>query len=278
MNIQTVTKRQPEVLKFVANGQGESFWWKGGSCIVFKVDASYSDGVYALTEARIVEGGGVSPHMHPHEVEAFYMLDGSIEVRVGSHTFDAKSGDFVSIPKNVAHEFWNRGPEEANFINPFAPAGLEQMFRKGGVPRWTHPHPPEDNEERFQAATAAASSFGTVGKPDELSWQDREGLVISASAERGPGLHTLAVIPVEGGDCVCSEAVVAHGSALALGDVLGENVSVFVVEGSGETTCGIPFSQGDTLAFGMKDGVSLRAGVNGLRLFLLSVQQGIAGS
>ena len=275
MNIQTVTKRQPEVLKFVANGQGESFWWKGGSRIVFKVDASYSDGVYALTEARIVEGGGVSPHMHPHEVEAFYMLDGSIEVRVGSHTFDAKSGDFVSIPKNVAHEFWNRGAEEANFINPFTPAGLEQMFRKGGVPRWTHPQPPEDNEERFQAAIAAASSFGTIGKPDELSWEDREGLVISASADRGSGLHMLAVIPVEGGECVCSEAVVTQGSALALSDVVGENVSVFVVDGSGETTSGILLSEGDTLVFGMKDSMHVTAGSNGLRLFILSVRQSV---
>lgn len=273
MNIQTVITRQPEVLNLVANGQGESFWWKGGSRIVFKVDASYSNGVYALTEARIVKGGGVSPHMHPYEVEAFYMLNGSIKVRVGSHTFDAKSGDFVSIPKNVAHEFWNRGTEEANFINPFAPAGLEQMFRKGGVPKWIHPQPPEDSEERVQVAITAASSFGTIGKPDELSWEDREGLVISASANRGPGLHTLAIIPIADGACVCSEAVVAQGSALALGDVVGENVSVFVVDGSGETTGGIPFSHGDTVVFGMKDSVHLRAGSNGLRLFILSAQQ-----
>ena len=52
------------------------------------------------------EGGGPPPHHHPWE-EAFYVLDGSVEVTVNEETSVLHRGAFVQIPANTVHAYRN---------------------------------------------------------------------------------------------------------------------------------------------------------------------------
>ena len=76
----------------------------------FHVDAGY-------------EGPG--PHFHKRHVDAFYVLGGELEFRLGgdggAETVRAPSGAFVAAPPHVVHAFTNPGPGRAHFLNVHAP-------------------------------------------------------------------------------------------------------------------------------------------------------------
>jgi len=55
-----------------------------------------------LCEFRIMKGGRVPEHSHPHE-QTGYLVSGRVRFIVGDQTFEAGPGDSWSLPGNVAH-------------------------------------------------------------------------------------------------------------------------------------------------------------------------------
>jgi quercetin dioxygenase-like cupin family protein len=66
---------------------------------------------------------GVDPHTHPDHVDAFYVLEGQIEFRVGDEPRVAGPGTFVAAPPDSVHGFRHAGPEPIRFLNLHAPPG-----------------------------------------------------------------------------------------------------------------------------------------------------------
>lgn len=260
------------VRRFIAAGEGEAFWWKGGSKIVFKANAADSAGQYALTEALIEPGSGVNPHMHPTEHELFYMLQGSIDVRVGRHAFKAREGDFIAIPPQVPHEFWNREDVPANFINPFVPPGLQEMFRAGGIPAWMHPEPLPDTEAQTRRAIETAQAFGVVGRPDLLDWEDPTEPSISGAEERRAksGSSVLASIKTENGGCNCYELHLTAGKGIEDAGLPIGGCTIFVVAGSMVLDDRMRLSIGDVVVLKDLQDASLLADQGDATLFVLS--------
>jgi mannose-6-phosphate isomerase-like protein (cupin superfamily) len=69
-----------------------------------KVAAADSDGTYELFEIDAPAGSGIPPHRHGW-AEAYYVLDGALDVVVGARTFHMGPGDTVSVPPRAAHTF-----------------------------------------------------------------------------------------------------------------------------------------------------------------------------
>ncbi len=74
-------------------------------------------------------GGHAAAHSHPHE-QIFWMLSGSMEIRIGDDRRTCGAGDFGIIPGGVEHEAWFH--EDTHVIDIFAPP--REDFLAGGPP------------------------------------------------------------------------------------------------------------------------------------------------
>lgn len=48
-------------------------------------------------------------HLHRNDDEAWYVLEGTLCVRVGEQVVEAKAGAAVFVPRGTAHTYWNPG-------------------------------------------------------------------------------------------------------------------------------------------------------------------------
>ena len=76
---------------------------------------------------------GPDPHIHRHHTDAFYVLEGELELGLGpgaTETVRATAGAFVAAPPEVVHTFRNASDEPAIFLNVHAPSmGFGDMLR-----------------------------------------------------------------------------------------------------------------------------------------------------
>src|SRR5215211_4559224 len=66
---------------------------------------------------------GVDPHTHPDHVDAFYVLEGQVEFRVGDEPRVAGPGTFAAAPPGTVHGFGVAGSEPIRLLNLHAPPG-----------------------------------------------------------------------------------------------------------------------------------------------------------
>ncbi len=66
---------------------------------VFKVLPEETGGAYAVLEQTIPAGHGPPLHVHRHETEIFYILDGKFEVTIGDQKIRATAGALVAGPR-----------------------------------------------------------------------------------------------------------------------------------------------------------------------------------
>ena len=98
-----------------------------GHPISYKATAEGTGGAYSLLEV-VVAGEGPPQHIHKAEEEAFYVLEGEVNIKIGEQTIRGTVGSFVLIPRGTVHTFWNAGPTPAKLLVIFSPPGFEQAF------------------------------------------------------------------------------------------------------------------------------------------------------
>jgi quercetin dioxygenase-like cupin family protein len=81
-------------------------------------------GAYSLAEIAIT-GDGPPQHIHGAEEEAFYVIDGAVNVQVGDEVVHGTPGAFVLIPRGTVHTFWNAGSSPAKLLAIVSPPGME---------------------------------------------------------------------------------------------------------------------------------------------------------
>jgi quercetin dioxygenase-like cupin family protein len=120
-------------VSYVRAGEGPATWVVGDT-YTFKATAASTGGAFALIEASIPPGNGPPPHLHTREDEAFYLLDGELEISVGQQTTLVRAGDFAYLPRNCVHWFRNPGVAPAKALILVTPGGFERFFTEIGVP------------------------------------------------------------------------------------------------------------------------------------------------
>jgi quercetin dioxygenase-like cupin family protein len=92
---------------------------------VFKADTDETAGGYSVSEWWL-EPRTRGPHVHQHhEDHAFYVIAGTLSVRLDEDWHDAAKGSYVIIPGGTPHTFENRGLVPAGFISFNSPGGFE---------------------------------------------------------------------------------------------------------------------------------------------------------
>jgi mannose-6-phosphate isomerase-like protein (cupin superfamily) len=69
------------------------------------------------------EGGPPGParwiaplHLHRNDDEAWYVLEGTLCVRVGKDIVEATAGAAVFVPRGTPHTYWNPGPGVIRYL------------------------------------------------------------------------------------------------------------------------------------------------------------------
>jgi quercetin dioxygenase-like cupin family protein len=127
----------------VRSGEGTTFAW-GAAKLRIIAGASSTDKSFSVVEVIEPPGSGAPLHVHHGEAEAFYILDGSLELTCGSQTVIAKNGDFVYAPKDMPHKYVVIGDKPARLLLLFSRPGFEMFFAEGGTPANQQPTAPPD--------------------------------------------------------------------------------------------------------------------------------------
>ena len=152
----------------VTEGEGKKLW-VADELMAFKASGKDTGGAYALTDSVVPSWGGPPPHVHLREDEAFWVLEGDLEVTVGETTFGAGAGSFVHLPKGVPHAYRNVGSGPARFLTLMVPAGLEGFFEEVGKPGSDASSPPPFGEEDIERLLEVAPKYGVeiLPPPDQ---------------------------------------------------------------------------------------------------------------
>lgn len=94
--------------------------------------SSATDGEFGMFEIEIAAGSPpVVPHYHTGFTESFYVLDGTVGIRLGDEEIVAGPGDFAFVPRNGLHGFRNAGEDAARLLVIFTPGiPREEYFRE----------------------------------------------------------------------------------------------------------------------------------------------------
>jgi mannose-6-phosphate isomerase-like protein (cupin superfamily) len=55
-------------------------------------------------------------HLHCHDDEAWYVLEGTLHIEVDSRIVEAHTGSAVFVPRGMPHTYWNPGPRPARYL------------------------------------------------------------------------------------------------------------------------------------------------------------------
>ena len=113
----------------------------GGAVLTWLATGKETGGQFALFEARGIQGMEPPPHVHLHEDETYYLLEGEMLFRVGDAEITGKPGDFVFLPRLVRHEFKVLSPRFRCLVGIY-PAGLENYFEALTIPHTSDESPP----------------------------------------------------------------------------------------------------------------------------------------
>lgn len=125
------TRRNPGEGFVLGPDDGEAYWWLG-SLTLNKVTRDATQGAMDIVDHRVPAGYAPPPHVHAHQDEVFYVIDGTFAVRCGDQRWQAGPGSLVFLPRQVAHGFTvsDDGPARTLLIN--APAGFADVITELG--------------------------------------------------------------------------------------------------------------------------------------------------
>ncbi|MEA2324886.1 MAG: hypothetical protein QOD81_4736 [Solirubrobacteraceae bacterium] len=130
-----------------------------------------TDGRYGLVESVAPPGHQPPPHVHEHEDEGFFVLDGELTVWAGeADAVVLRPGDFLNAPRGVAHTFRVTSDAPARWLVTSAPAGFEAFVREFGDPAAADELPVLDGPPDVERLVRIAARHGIeiLGPPGML--------------------------------------------------------------------------------------------------------------
>ncbi|HQZ81918.1 MAG TPA: cupin domain-containing protein [Pyrinomonadaceae bacterium] len=87
-----------------------------------------TNGAWSLVELKEMPGYHTNFHRHNHTDEAFYVIEGTLTVKIDDKTLDYPAGSYVLIPRGTPHAQGNRGNVPTRILLTMTPGGFEQSF------------------------------------------------------------------------------------------------------------------------------------------------------
>jgi mannose-6-phosphate isomerase-like protein (cupin superfamily) len=145
----------------LSKGDGEGIWFLG-TLMTVKAGREQTRGGFTLIEQISPLGFAAPPHVHDAEEEAFYVLEGQLQVTCGDQTWTVNSGGFVLLPRGIPHAFsviGGAGAAGAKLLQISSPAGFEQFAAEAGEPAPSLTLPPS-GQPNIPKLLAAMTKYG----------------------------------------------------------------------------------------------------------------------
>jgi mannose-6-phosphate isomerase-like protein (cupin superfamily) len=130
---------------------------------------------FSLVEHPIAPRTLAAPmHVHEHEDEYSYVLEGEVGVQIGDEVRYATAGDLVVKPRGIPHAFWNRTDAPARLLEIISPGGFERYFAELAPLL-----PPRVPVPDFEALGALQARYGLqMDMESAATIAEREGLTL----------------------------------------------------------------------------------------------------
>lgn len=138
-----------------------------GTAITFKHEPADNDDALLVFEMRMPAEHGVPPHTERNH-EAFYVLDGVLEVEADGERHSLGAGDFLAIRPGVRHALRNPGPGWVQALTWVSPGAQHvRFFERLGTPIDDPLDPPQpagppDVEELVAVARDCGMDFSAA--------------------------------------------------------------------------------------------------------------------
>ena len=118
---------KPELAKpiFVPPNAGKVLDFLG---VTHKLTSEQTGGAYYLFETTFDPGTGNSLHVHRREDEIGFVVEGALEIRLGTSSSVLEAGGIAMLPKGTAHAIHNPLETRSRYLFIVVPAGLDQWF------------------------------------------------------------------------------------------------------------------------------------------------------
>jgi quercetin dioxygenase-like cupin family protein len=144
------------------------YMWFAGSLVHFKATSEQTGNDFMLLEVHSPRGKTTPLHTHPEQAESLYVIEGELLVHVDGREHTASAGDFVAIPRGVAHAFMVVS-QEARYLGMLTPGNpaSDAFYRQAGDPVDEPKLPPsgEPDIPRIKSAAQDTGAIEVLGPP-----------------------------------------------------------------------------------------------------------------
>lgn len=103
----------------------------GGASLDLLATAATTDGRLALLQTTLEPNSpGPRPHVHHGLVDMFFVVEGTLTVRLDLEELEAPAGSFLAVPPGIVHAFANRSEQAVRFLNLSIPGGFEKYLQE----------------------------------------------------------------------------------------------------------------------------------------------------
>jgi len=96
--------------------------------ITHKLTPQQTNSGYYLFAFEFEPESGNGLHVHSNEDEVVYVIEGSIEIRLGDQTLLAEKGGIAHLPKGIPHGLYNPLKRTSKYLAMAIPGGMEKFF------------------------------------------------------------------------------------------------------------------------------------------------------
>lgn len=145
-----------------------SFWFTTAQLLVSQSNKGKGAPPISIIEHRMAAGFSPPQHMHHHEDENFYVLEGQFRFETNGQVFHLGQGESIFLPRGIPHGFVVTSPEGGRCLT-MTNGAFEAMVREASRPAG-HDGLPEQVEPTLErqadlARVCQAHGIDLVGPP-----------------------------------------------------------------------------------------------------------------
>ena len=96
--------------------------------VTHKLTSQQTGSAYYFFESEFDPESGNSLHVHSYEDEIVYVLQGTIQIRLGNDKLEASAGGIAHLPKWIPHALYNPLNVTLRILALAIPGGMELIF------------------------------------------------------------------------------------------------------------------------------------------------------
>lgn len=92
------------------------------------VSAESTGGRYSVMELNELPGYRTPPHMHPGMDETFYVVEGTLELRLRGKTYRLGAGSYAHVPRDTPHAQGSADDKPVRVLVTVSPGQFQEFF------------------------------------------------------------------------------------------------------------------------------------------------------